>query len=251
MNNELRKALLLGFAVSVTAFAAAPTVADAQQILDAQWMKLKPDAAKERNVLFQSVKLIGGQGTSYRYSVSVIIRDYDVGYPPNRYYGQTCVAHIENEPYTLWTDGAVWHVDGKMTPDARKCDPNPAAGISSVPVNTLTGTVAGRAPMAAPPQPQRVAGGVVPGAFECWSGGHANGLLNFTIGAGGQYTDSGGAKGTYSVDPANGRVTFHGGSLEKGIPAGTYAMYYEPGGRPTVSIRSSRDGGEIVVCEKP
>jgi len=250
MRNGLLKVLLLAFAVSATAFTAPPTVAEAQQILDGQWMKLRPGSAKERNVLFQSVKLIGGQGTSYRYSVSVILRDYDAGYPPNRYYGQTCVARIDNEPYTLWTDGGSWHVDGRMTPDSRKCDANPAAGVSSIPVNTLPGTAAAKGQIAAPPPPQRAAGGVVQGAYECWSGNRANGLLNFTIRAGGQYADSAGTGGTYSVDAANGHMTFRGGSLEKGIPAGMYAMYYEPGGRPTVSIRNSASGGEAVLCQK-
>ena len=54
--------------------------------------RLKPEGAAERNILFQSVTPAGGRGM--KFAVSVIIRDYEKDYPPNRYYGRTCVSRI-------------------------------------------------------------------------------------------------------------------------------------------------------------
>lgn len=90
---------------------------------------------------------------------------------------------------------------------------------------------------------------MVQGAYECWSGGSARMMLNFTVQAGSQYIDSEGKRGSFSVDPGSSRVTFRGGLLDGGIPAGMYAVYHEPKGRPTLSIRG-RDGGEALFCEK-
>src|SRR5437763_15338058 len=95
---------------------AAPTVDMAKQALDKKWQKLKPDHVKERNVLFQEVRPGRPQGGSYPFQVTVLIRDYDAGYPPNRYYGKTCVSRIEQGVYTLELDAfGQWDAQGRMT----------------------------------------------------------------------------------------------------------------------------------------
>jgi len=232
------------------AHAAGLTVDTAKQVISQQLLKLRPDGVSERNVLFQQARAGAESGNSYQFVVTVLIRDYEPGYPRNRYYGQTCVARLDNEQYTLWSGGGEWHVDGRLTPDlsTKTCKPNPDAGVSSIPVQGLPGAPAGAGPMAAAPAPARSTGGVAEGPYVCWAFKEAVPGLNFTIRSGGQYLDNQGKAGTFTVD-ANARVTFHGGAVPGSIPDGMYAAYYEPQGRPTVSIRNAT-GDEAVACQK-
>ena len=86
------------------------------------------------------------------------------------------------------------------------------------------------------------------GSYECWGNGSARMLLNFTVRSATQYTGSDGKPGTFTVD-GGGRIAFRGGALDGAMPAGFYAVYYEPKGVPTVSFRSSRDS-EASFCQK-
>ncbi len=239
-------AVLLGLAC--LAQAAAPNVETAKQVLTKRWMDLRPDWAAERNVLFEDVRALGHTTSSWTFEVTATVRDYGRGYPPNRYYGQTCVGRFDNIQFSIWTDGVQWKADGMFTAPSTKCHENPAANVSSIPVQTLRGTPTGGAPVVAPPAPER-SGGVVEGQYECWSNGQARGLLNFTIVAGGRYLDSSGKPGSFAFSPANSRITFRGGVWGGGVPAGYYSIYYEPQGRPTVSIRS-QGGSEVAFCQK-
>ena len=74
-------------------------------------------------------------------------------------------------------------------------------------------------------------------------------LLNFTMLPNGQYRDSEGHVGTLQVSGAGGRITFRGGNLDGFLPAGFYAVYYAPQGRPTVSFRNS-SGNEVQFCQR-
>jgi hypothetical protein len=231
------------------AFAQKPTVDTLKQVLDKKLQKLKPESAKERNVLFQDVK--AGQGNNF--VVTALIRDYEAGYPANRYYGQTCVKKIDAYTYTLAPDGAGgWDVEGRMTPDlsTQKCMPNPSAGVSSIPLSSLSGTAAPGGPVAAAPAVQR-AGGVAVGTYECWSNGQARMLWNFKITGAGSYTGSDGKAGAFALDGGTQRIAFRGGSLDNAFGPGYYTVYYEPSGRPTVSIRPDRAGSvEAGFCQK-
>ncbi len=240
---------LLGIGIALAAIAAAAGLdaESAKQALNAKWQKLRPESAAERNVLFQNVKLVSGGGTSYIFHVTALIRDYEAGYPKNRYYGQTCVGNIDGD-YTIHSQGGAWEVDGVMTPPTRKCQPNPSAGVSSIPVSSLQGTQAASGPMAAAPAQEKSTGGVAVGPYQCWAFNQGRGMMNFTILAGGKYKDSNGAQGTFAVG-AGGAIQFHGGLLDGGIPAGMHAVYYEPQGRPTVSIRGA-DNGEAMFCQR-
>jgi hypothetical protein len=66
-----------------------------------------------------------------------------------------------------------------------------------------------------PPRPVAAGGAIVMGRYECWTytGGHLQAAMmeNFSLAAGGRYTDAGGHAGTYSV--SGGVLTFHGGGL--------------------------------------
>ena len=254
-------------AAALAAFAAPafaqrpPTTDDAKQALNRTWQKLKPTYVSERSVVYQDIRAGRATGASYPFKVSVLIRDYEPGYPPNHYYGKTCVGKIEDEVYTLELDAFnQWAAQGRMTPEMSKteCRNNPSAGVSSIPLASLSGSSASTG-QAAPalqmpaPAPQTAspaagAGTLAMGAYECWGNGQAHLTMNFTAQGANRYTGYNGQSGTYTVDSSN-RVTFRGGPLDGVMPAGFYAVYYAPQGRPTVSFRSPR-ASEAAFCQK-
>ncbi len=237
-----------------------PTVDTLKQVLEKRLQSLKPGGMTERNVLFQAVRPGTPNAGSYPFQVTAIVRDYGPGYPANRFYGETCVGRMNQWVFTLSPDAfGGWQVEGRMTvslgPDL-ECKKNPAAGVSSIPLSTLSGSAApvgaidppraADAPKAsATPSGQ----GVAQGAYECWANGSARMLLNFTITGIGRYKDSAGASGSFTLDPATTRIVFKGGMLDGVMPDGFYAIYHEPQGRPTVSFRSAR-GSEASFCQK-
>ncbi|MDP8979536.1 MAG: hypothetical protein M3O35_02975 [Acidobacteriota bacterium] len=235
----------------------APNADTLKQVLNKKLQSLRPDGTTERNVLFQDVRAGGGTGGFYSFQVTALIRDYGPGYPRNRYYGETCVGRLDKVEYTLMRNNfGEWQVEGAMTPSlaTRQCKPNPADGVSSIPLATLSGSAAPAGePAAAPVAPAAnpgagSGGGVAAGSYECWANGQARMLLNFTIRTPGQYIGSDGKPGAYSLG-AGGRITFHGGALDGVLPAGFYTVYYSPQGRPTVSFRNS-GGSEVSFCQK-
>lgn len=238
-----------------------PTVEAFKQAIERKFQKLRPDGTTERNVLFQDVKAGKSDGREFPFRATIIIRDYGPGYPANRYFGQTCVGRFEDEDYMMKADAfGGWELQGRMTPNlsTNRCQNNPSAGVSSIPLASLTGTPApragatGTAPQAAPAAPLAAGGGsgsVEPGAYECWSSNRANLTLNFTIRGPGQYTGFDGKPGTFTMDAGSGRMTFKGGFLDGAIPRGYTPVYGKPHGHPTVSIRN-KDGSETAFCEK-
>jgi hypothetical protein len=99
-------------------------------------------------------------------------------------------------------------------------------------------------PAALPAAPASVA----KGKYECWANGQARLLLNFSIDSASAYTDSDSKKGSFTYDPASGRIAFKGGMLEDAMPKGFYSVYEVRGKTPTVSFRSPR-GSEASFCE--
>lgn len=237
--------------VANAAFAAsAPTADTLKQVLTQRLMQLKPDSGKERNVLFGDVRAGASNGTSYPFIVNAVVRDYSAGYPANRFYGETCVSRFEKAAFTLMADAnGGWILDGALTPpmSATRCQANPSAGVSSIPLATLQGT---QATAGTPVQSSGTsAGAVAAGGYECWSSGQPRLLLNFTIRSASQYIGSDGKAGSYSFDAATKRIKFSGGALDGVMPAGFYAIYHAPQGHPTVSFQSPR-GAEASYCEK-
>ena len=235
-----------------------PNVEIAKQSLNRKWLKLKPDSVAERTVLFQEV--IPGQpeagGSTFPFRVTVLIHDYEKGYPPNRYYGRTCVSRIEQEVYRLEPDSfGGWDAQGRMTPNMSdtRCQNNPSDGVSSIPLSSLSGSRAASGPIA--PGVAATAssgpaggGGVAPGSYQCWGNGQPHPFMDFTVRAGNQYSGGDGKTGTFSFDPSTQRITFRGGSLDGVLPAGFYDIYHSPQGRPVVSFRNS-SGSEATYCE--
>lgn len=229
-----------------------PSVETLKQALEKSLLSLKPQGISERNVIFQQVRV----GSANNFQVTALIRDYEPGYPPNQYYGSTCVSKIDAYVNTLVPDGfGGWGVQGRLTPDEKNCKPNPSAGVSSIPLSSLAGTAAQSGPIAQSgpvggAQEVQRAGGVALGSYECWTGSRPQPGLNFKITGAGSYTDSEGKAGSFTLDKGSQRLTFYGGMMEGGLGPGYYPMYYEPQGKPTVSVRSERNQREISVCQK-
>lgn len=254
--------LLLSASLIPTSLSAQPApIADTlKQALTKKLQKLIPSGMTERQVLFQEVRAGSPTGGSYPFQVTAVLRDYGPGYPPNNYFGTTCINHFDHARFALFrNEFGEWDVEGAMTPNmnTQECKRNPAAGVSAIPLSTLTGTAAsaGNPPPAPAPvkqgaqgQQQSGAGGVAQGRYECWGNGQARLLLNFTALSSSQYTGSDGKPGTYSYDPATTRITFKTGALAGAMPAGFYAVYYAPQGRPTVSFRNP-SGSEASFCQ--
>jgi hypothetical protein len=222
-----------------------PSVETFKQVLTQKLLSLPPEGMTERNVLFESAQ--GGRGGSFQAVVN--IRDYGPGYPPNHFYGTTCVSRLAASFTMLAGDGGQWLLDGPLTPplDTRKCQNNPSEGASAVPLSSVSGTPAnGRAP--APPAGTSPPGSVALGSYECWANGQARLLMNFQIRSANGYIGSDGKPGTFTLDAA-GNIAFHGGALDGVMPQGFTSHYYSPRGRPTVSFRG-RSGGEAAFCEK-
>ena len=94
----------------------APSVETLKQELDRKLQTLRPVGFTERNVLFQEVRVGTPHAGKYPFQVTVTIRDYGPGHPPNHYYGETCVGHMDKEPFDLRPDAfGGWQVEGRMT----------------------------------------------------------------------------------------------------------------------------------------
>ena len=247
----LSAAVLANFAIC--AGAQNPAVTDNfKKVLNKRLQALRMQGYTERNVLFQNVRLVSANAGSYQFEVTGLIRDYGPGYPKNRFYGATCVGKMNQWPFSFGPDGmGDWKIDGRLTvslgPDLQ-CTHNPSEGASSFPLASLSGTPAPEGPVA-PPGGGKGQGGIATGSYECWANSRPRLLLNFKISAGGRYTDSEDKPGSYSFDPATGRIAFKGGMLDGVMPKGFYSIYHEPQGHPTVSYRNS-GGSEVSFCEK-
>src|ERR1051326_2260337 len=237
----------------------APSIEDAKQAIDRKLHKIWKDIGTNgtRTVLFQEV--VAGRSTPghFPFRATILVHDQETGYPPNHYYGKTCVGRLDQEIYILAQDDfGAWDAQGTMTPDlsTKTCKDNPAAGVAGIPLTSLQGTRAGAAGSAPPARSAAIqnapgtGASVALGQYQCWGNGQARPLLNFTALANGQYRDNEGHIGKMNVAPATGRVVFSGGTVEGFLPSGYYAVYYAPGGRPTVSFRNS-GGSEVQFCQ--
>ncbi len=151
-----------------------PTLEEASQALDRAWIKLTPDGMTERNVLFESIEAGQPNGETYPFRVTVTTRDYGPGYPPNGYFGQTCVTKIPAEAYRLSRDAfGDWQVQGRMNvfDPGDRCEDNPAESATSIPLDSLPGQPASATPAAAPRALLPEERSVVTGEWSCSGNG--------------------------------------------------------------------------------
>jgi hypothetical protein len=215
----------LGFSIAALAYAPmasaqAPTADTLKQVLQQRLQKLRPEGTSERSVLFQEVRAGTPNGGEYPFLVTAQIRDYEPGYPANRYYGQTCVGRMAQRKFYLSLDEfGQWKAEGAMTvtsgPD-RTCKPNPSAGVSSIPLGSLQGSAApaGAPPVATAPAARGATSTLAAGEWACYgTGGRLLIGLGFRVASDGKYTDLDRKNpGTYTLQ--GGAITFRGGHLD-------------------------------------
>ncbi|MEO8027716.1 MAG: hypothetical protein ABI823_14635 [Bryobacteraceae bacterium] len=202
---------ILGICMAAVCVAQAPSVDVLKQALEKRLLDLKPDGSTERQVLFQSVQPLAKKGAFYPFEVTAVIRDYGPGYPANRFYGETCVGQINKWIFNLTNEGGRWQVDGRMTVSDSKCTKNPSAGVSSVPLATLSGNAAPRGAVA----------GANPGAAEfhigewaCYgTGGRLMAGMGFVLQANGTYLDLD-KRGSGRWRKTAAGIAFQGGHLD-------------------------------------
>ncbi len=249
---------------------AAPTVDTLKQALERGLLSLKPTGMTERQVLFEEVRA-GKPGTTYPFQVTASVRDYGPGYPANKFYGETCVGRMEKWPFELRRDAfGDWQVEGRMsitTSDGRQCKPNPSAGVSSIPLASLSGSAAPAAAAASKGQaaPQNVAAAPATNAdalkrmrgaaatstqppakeYHCvyFVGNQLVDAAPLTITGNSTYTDSEGKRGTYSSNSPSSPLTFRGGNYD-----GQRAEYDTSGGLPQLHILGPT-GRRVIDCD--
>lgn len=210
----MRTALLIS-AFSALCLAQAPSVDILKQVLEKRLLNLTPTGTKERQVLYQSVTAAPKNGAFYPFRVTALIRDYGTGYPPNGYFGETCVGKMDGWIFNLSQgSNGQWVVDGRMTvSDGVRCAKNPAAGVSSIPLATLQGAAAPAGKPAATAQGQVE---LHIGEWACYgTGGRLMAGMGFHLQADGGYVDSDKKRaGRYTHNKAAGTIAFQGGFLD-------------------------------------
>ncbi len=174
------------------------------------------------------------------YKVTAFIHDVDNGYPPNSYFGQTCVGKMEAWPFTMHKDDfGEWVVQGAFTVTNNECKTNTAEGSESISLDALPGAV-------------YVAGNATPsvrsttvkkptlyvGEYAAYgTGGRIMAGMGMTLLPGNKYYDlDKGRGGTYSYNEQAGTISFSGGFLtgQKGTNVGadgfdiSETVHYEP-----------------------
>jgi hypothetical protein len=190
-----------------------PTVDQFKAALDAELQQLRPEGYTERTVLFEDVRAGTVNGPRHSFVVTATIHDYGPGYPPNGYFGQTCVGRMDGWVFEMLPDAAGrWIVQGRKTASDAQCRDNPAEGQSAVPVASLRGERA--AAVAAPPAP---APGSLPlGEYACYgTGGTMLAGMGFVLSPDGTYADVDGERGgRWSHDAGAATIAFSGGYLD-------------------------------------
>jgi hypothetical protein len=200
---------------------AAPTAADARQVLNAQLQKLTPVGVTKRTVLFETVTARAPSGGYYPFIVTATIHDYSPGYPANRFYGETCVGRMDKWTFDLRDNGAgSWIAQGRMTVSDRVCHKNPSEGVSAVAADSLPGkpaeqrTAAASAPTGG--TEKSASGNLYLGEYACYgTGGRLMAGMGFRLLAGGKYIDLDSKRGgSYRYDTGTATVSFSGGFLD-------------------------------------
>ncbi len=209
--------LLLGSVTTVSA--QQPTTAQFEQALEAQLQKLKPEGTAVRTVRFEEVQPGKPNGGYYPFLVTALIHDYGSGYPPNKYYGETCLGRMDKWKFDMLKDEfGKWIVQGRMTVSDAVCKQNPSAGVSSIPLASVAGNPASNAPAPIPPASanKSPATTLYIGQWACYGvGSRLMAGMGFVLDRSGNYTDvDGGRGGKYSYNAGASTIAFRGGFLD-------------------------------------
>lgn len=209
---------LFAFACVTGAGAQAPTTAQLQQALEARLQKLKPTGTTVRTVRFEEVRPGRPNGGYYPFQVTASIHDYGPGYPANNFYGETCLGRMDKWKFDMLKDEfGGWIVQGRMTVSDAVCKKNPSAGVSAIPLASVPGAPASKAPA---PKPAASAGkstaaDLYMGEWACYGvGSRLMAGMGFVLERDGKYHDVDGERaGSYAYDANSSTISFRGGFL--------------------------------------
>ena len=193
---------------------APPSEAVLQQVLTAELKAITKDY--QRTVLFEQVKHVSSNGGYHKFVVTVSVHDYNPGYPPNGYWGQTCLGKFTNEPLDLVRGPAgKWLVQGRLTPPESTCKDNPEKDVSSFPLAQIPGQQAPTGAVAGAEAAKPTGGQLYVGEYACYgTGGRMMTGMGFRLSSG-RYADLDGERGgTYTYDEGAATVTFIGGYMD-------------------------------------
>ena len=198
------------------AIAQAPTVEFFKKTFYNQMQKMLPEGYEKRSIAF--VEVVAGKPTGghYPFKVTAYVQDYDNGYPPNKYYGQTCLGKMEGWKFDLLKDEfGVWIVQGAFTITNNQCKANPTENSVSI---SLPGQAYVPGEVVAP-APKN--GGTATesqlyvGEYACYgTGGRMMTGMGFILLSNGKYYDLDKKRdGSYSYNKQQATIQFTGGFL--------------------------------------
>jgi hypothetical protein len=212
MKRIIRSLLLVavGCLATVGAAQAQPSQGDAMLALDAAFQRISGYDGTQVTTIFQSVTPGAANGGSYPFRVSMVVHTSDPGYPPNGYFGKSCVETFSNHDFRLTADGyGGWEASGAMSAYNIQCLPNPSEYQLGIPIESIEQTVAGvNGTSSSGPS----GGNLTTGEWSCW--GNSGLVASLFLFEDGYYTDTGGNYGTYDADLRGGAIYFSGAALD-------------------------------------
>lgn len=198
---------------------AAPSTREFMLALDAQIQRAKPREVFKRTIVFGDVRAGQPDGDVYPFTATVTIHDYNPGWPPDHYFGRTCITRIVSVRYELQRSRVrEWVVAATQEIPKPICTDNPEEGKSIFPLDSLRGTRLGSsAPLPALMTRKLPNVTLKLGEYACtWPGGRLASQMRFRLNRNKTYTDLDGARGgTYTFDPFSTELRLHGGFLDK------------------------------------
>ncbi|MGZ5220251.1 MAG: hypothetical protein ACXWV5_06340 [Flavitalea sp.] len=181
---------------------------------------LRPEGYEKRTVKLVQVTAGKTNSGTTSYKVTAYIHDYDEGYPPNKYYGQTCLGKMDNWVFTMHKDDfGEWMVQGKFTVTDNNCQTNTSQGVASQPVDDVPGTTyeIGKNPVAETKKTNGTENKnlLYIGEYAAYgTGGRPMAGMGMILTSNNRYYDLDKKRGgTYSYDKKAGTISFHGGFL--------------------------------------
>lgn len=198
---------------------AVPSTRNFMRVLDAQIQQTKPRDIFKRTLVFADVSAGEPEGKIYPFTTTATIHDYNPGWPPEHYYGRTCITRIVRTRYNMLRDRiGEWKVEMKAESPQPVCTDNPTEGRSAFPLDSLGGTRVGTSlPLPELMTKNQVNINLRLGEYACvWPGGRMASQMRFRLNRDKTYTDLDGVRaGTYTFEPLSATLTFKGGFLDK------------------------------------
>ncbi len=196
-----------------------PSAKDFMRVLDARIQRAKPREVFQRTVVFADVSAGAPEATVYPFTVTATIHDYNPGWPPDHYYGRTCITRIVRTRYNMLRDRlGEWTVETSAVTPQPVCTDNPTEGKSAFPLDSLRGTRVGTSlPLPVLMTKKRVNVTLRIGDYACTGpGGRISLQMRFRLNPDKSYSDLEGARGgTYVFEALSATLRFRGGFLDK------------------------------------